>query len=172
MIPYLVTQSDRQISVTTRYVLVDLSDVSGFPHKNTDHIELLTLGIQAALDGVADWSMRIGYVLEVDADNGSVNFIDIKELFMDQSAPAPFPHYFADFRNPRTGRGISLDPTNPVVLSPDDVAGSTNWQTDVTLANPTGVNVAPGAGDLVIELQERSGTETLSFSVSALYGTP
>ena len=152
------------ISATTRYILVDRSDIANFPH-DTDaalRIETLILHLKK-LAAAGVWVVRIGVVEEVDATNGSVKFFHSVVLGDQPSIDLVIP-----FSNSKR-LGMSLDPANTQFVSTADVSGSTNWQTDVNLVNPAGTTVGPGAGDIVIEIEEVAGTTTLTFSITAIY---
>jgi hypothetical protein len=154
-----LTKSD--VAVTTRYILIDKSDTTGFPHDADERLCIEKIEYQFDKEGSFDWIVRIGFVEEVDATNGSVSFFFTK-VIRGITALDNLIDYANTLR-----KGISVD--NVVTKGSDDVSGSTNWQNDVTLDNLTGSNVAPAAGDLVMELEEVTNGAIISFSVTVHY---
>lgn len=149
------------VADTTRYIVVDKSDITAFPHDSDERLCIEKLELQFTREGTGDWIVRIGFVEEVDASNGSVTFFCTKVL-----RGITQLEQVIDYSSP-TRKGISVDEV--VALGSEDVNGSANWQNDVTLANPTGTDTAPGAGDIVMELEEVDGTAIVSFSVTIHY---
>ncbi len=147
------------VAATTRYILVDKSS-SSYPHVAAAELFPKSLNIQLDKEGTGDWILRVGVVEEVDATNGSVTFFHVRQL---RAGHTILNEHVPLILKP----GRTLD--NLTAISSEDVDGSTNWQTDVTLANPTGSNTGPGAGDIVLELEEVDGTATISFSATLEY---
>lgn len=147
------------VAVTTRYILVDKSS-GDYPHVAAAAIFPKSLNVQLDKEGTGDWVLRIGVVEEVDATNGSVTFFYVRHLrggftILNEVIPLSLK------------KGIVLDQLS--AISSEDVDGSTNWQNDANLANPTGSDTPPGAGDIVAEFEEVNGTATVSHSITVEY---
>ena len=148
------------VAVTTRFVLVDKSGTA-WPHTANQGVGVEGVTINLDREGTGDWVLRIGVVEKVDATNGSVNFFIVLQM---RSGT------FLNIYIPLHGKA-NRELTEDKVISSNDVSGSTNWQSDVTLANPTGSDVAPGAVDIVMELVELDGTAIISASVTVEYNS-
>lgn len=165
----LAILSKEAVAASTAYILVDLSLTSTYPHGDADYLTLhsLMLNAEKASDGVYD--VRVGVITELDATNGTAAWVH--EFHLEAVGnPTDSTDRFAqqvDF----DGLALDVDPagTRLVNVIGPTQAGHTNWQTDVTLDNPDGNAVAPAVGDLVVWVEEVSGTGTLDFSLSALY---
>ena len=161
---FLANIAKVDVAATTRYILVDKSDITNYPHANATRLCIEKISYSILKEGTGDWNFRVGFVEEVDASNGSVTFfisIPLRGTIYPQGNTITVD-YSSLLR-----KGITID--EKVSVSSEDVDGSTNWQDDVTLARPVGSNVAPAAGDIVIELEEVDGTSTVSFSATAHY---
>ena len=143
--------SQADVAATTRYLLVDQSNISAFPHKVAAALCIEELEVQVDKEGTGDWVLRVGVVEEADATDGSVTFFYVRQI---RGISSLLEHisYNSPWR-----KGLSLAVSSLAAIGSDDVNDSTNWQTDVTLTNPTGVAAAPGAGDIVVELEEVDG---------------
>jgi len=163
--------SDKAVAATKRYLLVDLSDTTNYPHSAGDWIELLGLDIQLNQAGAGQWDMKVGLVTENDATNGSVYWFAVYIL----SAAGAIAKTLA-FTDPKTGTGLPMKITSDKpenwVTNDSDLA-SANWDNAVAnLTDPLGnANKSPGAGDLVMELTEVSGTTTIDISIRTEYRT-
>ncbi len=176
---YFVSVGAEAVSGSTAYVLVDLSDITNFPHKATTALHLMGLILHAekASDGVYD--IWVGVITEVDATNGTAEWIHVYHLEASGN-PTDSTDRFAqaiDFslggHNPN---GINLRITGGSSLhlaTNQSQAGHVNWQTDTGLASPVGgaggATGKPGAGDLVVWVEEVSGSGTIDFIISAIY---
>ena len=162
------------IAATTPYMLVDLSDSTNYQHVNTNHIHIAAFHITAMPAGTSNWSIHIGTVTEVDATNGSVNWlygIRFSQIL------------YVDAKKDYTLGGANNEELCCTVVGGETVryitndvqTGDTNWQTDTGLASPVGTaggdTGKPGAGDLVMLVTENSGTSTLSVDVTVQYYT-
>ena len=184
--PLLAVVGAEGVAASTAYVLVDLSDTTNYRHKDTNAIHLLGLNLHAekASDGVYD--VWVGVISEVDATNGTAIWLHCWHLEA-VGNPTDSTDRFAgvvDFTfggaNPD---GVNLEVNASTagseklryVVSNLTQASNTNWQTDTGLASPVGAaggsTGKPGAGDLVVWVEEVSGEGTIDFVISALYQT-
>lgn len=166
----------------TPYVLVDLSDTTNFPHTNTSEIHLLGLVVSAekASDGVYD--IWVGVVIENDGTDGSAEWVHCFHIeHIPNNATETTDRFQAvvDFTlggaNPE---GVNLavrSGATPRIVTNLSQANSANWKNNAGLASPVGVaggdTGKPGAGDLVVWVEEVSGSGTIDFCVTAIYET-
>ncbi len=177
--PYLAVLQAEAVAASTAYVLVDLSDSTNFRHFSTNAIVLksIALSSEKASDGVFD--VWVGVITEVDATNGTADWIHVFHLeavgnatdSTDRFAQKLDFHDLDLYVNADTaGSEYILGVTTGI-----QQAGNTNWQTDTGLGSPAGSSGGatgkPGAGDLVVWVEEVSDTGTIDFMISAEYDT-
>ena len=132
------------------------------------------------------YEIKIGVVDEVDASNGSVKWL--RRIHLEASGNPTdstdrFVTYLDFTANGASPDGLNLDVNDTTAASEklyyvitnleDD--GQTTWQTDTGLASPAGgsggTTGRPGAGDLVMLIDEVSGSGTLSGTFAVRYYT-
>ncbi len=172
---YFASLGVEGVAASTPYVLVDLSDNANFPHEKTTALHLLGLVLHAekASDGVYD--VWIGVVTENDATNGSADWIHVYHLEalgnatdstdrFAQTIDFSMGGYDEDGINLHIQGGAGLN-----YVTNQTQAGHTNWQNDTNRVSPVGSTTKPGVGDLVVWVEEVSGTGTIDFILSAVY---
>lgn len=157
---YTVSLQVTALAATTRYVLIDKSDTTGFPHTSDEPLKISRIIVAIAPGGDGNWDVKIGVVEEVDATNGSVTFFH--KVPVDNGNPA---YLVVDYGK----NGYSIEESAAHMVGSGDVDGSTNWQSDTNLTNPAGTTGAPGAGDLVAEVTETDGTTTIDLVITVEY---
>jgi hypothetical protein len=178
---FTVNLGAEAVAASTAYVLVDLDDSTNYPHTDTSFLDLLGLHMVAekATDGAYDiWT---GVIYEVDADNGSAKWLDVWHIeSVDNPTDSTWRgHREVDFTlggaNPDGIRcRVNSGGTGLVYfVGNQEQAGNTNWQTDTGLASPVGAaggaTGKPGAGDIVVWVEEVGGSGTIDFSITATY---
>jgi len=178
---YAATLQAEAVAASTAYVLVDLSDTTNFPHSGTEHLNLLGLVLtsEKASDGVYD--IWVGVITEVDATNGTAQWFQVFHLEASGNATDSTDRFAwqVDYTlgggNPE-GLNLKVDSSSdstPYLVSNISQAGNTNWQTDTGLASPAGAAAGatgkPGDGDIVVWVEEVSGTGTIDFCLTAIY---
>ena len=167
------------IAATTRYVLVDLSDTTNYPHNLTTELHILGLEIDAEMHTTGSFDLWFGAIIEVDASNGTANWIHVLHAEEDTNPTdsAGVLQRSIDCtiggRNPEGWNLQVVSGTLTRIVTNVQEAGDTGWQTDVGLASPVGAAGAatgkPGAGDFVLKLEEVADTGTLDVSITVLY---
>jgi len=176
---YTAVLGAEAVAASTAYMLVDLSDTTNYPHVRTTELHLLWLSLNAekASDGIYD--IWVGAITEVDATNRTADWLHVFHLQHHNNSTDSTDRFaqVVDF----TGgggmeQGINCNITGGAlthVVTNQQQAGNTNWQTDVGLASPVaaagGATGKPGPGDLVVWVEEVSGTGTIDFSITAHY---
>ena len=158
---FLASLALADVAATTGYIIVDKSDTTNYPHGSANPIIVKSVRVEAQTEGAdAEYNIRIGVLEEADGTDGTTRWFYEARI----DAPARLEEHvrYAD-------EGLSCD-TTPGFIGTRN-ATNTRFQTDVTIANPTGSNVAPGAGDIVAELVEIAGTGTISATLQVEYVT-
>ena len=163
------------VAASTPYVVVDLSDVTNFPHTETNRLHVLGVVFHAekASDGVYD--VWLGTVTENDTTDGSASFFHVFHIEASGNATDSTDRFAQaiDFTmggaNPN---GVNLDVVAGALVSwvtNQTQANSANWDSDANRTSPVGATTSPSPGDFVIWVEEVSGTGTLDFTLTAIY---
>ena len=172
---HVVTLGAEAVAASTPYVLVDLSDVTNFPHSLIQELHLLGLILSAekASDGVYD--VWVGVVTENDATDGSVTWVHCFHLEAVGNPTDSTDRFHAqvDFTlGGRNSEGVNLAVVSGALTrfaSNLTQADNVNWQNDTNRASPVGATTKPGVGDIVVWVEEVSGTGTLDFCLTGIY---
>ena len=162
------------VAATTNYVLIDLSDVTNFPHLFVNRVILHNLRLhgEKAADGAYD--IWVGVVTRVDATNGDVSWIHVFHLEASGNPTDSTDRFAQEQAFGPTDLGIVGGAAVSFVTNQSEVT-NTAWQTDVGLASPVGAaggaTGKPGVGDVVVRVEEVSGAGTIDFVLSADYDT-
>lgn len=157
------------------FVLVDLSDTVNFPHTETGKVRVYSIHVDIERGETAasgEYIVYIGVITEVDATDGSTKWIAVMHEETDHQATDDAAKSFYIWQWPE-GLDLEISGGAPV-MGVSNVGHSANviWQTDVALDSPIGdASNAPGAGDLVMFVDETGGTGTISLSVTVHYIT-
>lgn len=175
MSEYFAAFGVEAIAASTAYVLIDLSDTTNYPHTETDAITLdrLRIHCEKASDGVYD--IWIGVVIENDATDGTAQWIHAFHLESVHNATDSTDRFATELEFPD---GLNLKVSNGSlvsILTNSQQADSSNWQNDTGLLSPAGAGGGstgrPGVGDLVVWVEEVSGTGTIDLWIGAHYRT-
>jgi len=149
------------LTASQDFQLIDISDLSGYPHSNTGYGHLEWVNISVDSDTNGDYTLSIGYLENVDATDG-----DFKEVFSitrSKQTGNSFGGFFNMAPNgPRGSNGFVATS----VSSLNDIA----FQTDVNLAttlSPGATATPSGNNDLVLRVTRNAGT--IKVSVQAGY---
>lgn len=163
------------LAATERFVLVDLSDTVNFPHSETGRIRVYKISVdiergENAANG--EYIVYIGVVIEVDATDGSTKWSVVMHEEVDDQATDGVAKRHYEFG---WNEGLDLEVSGGALVRGVSNAGDTDnvgWQTDVALDSPAGdAASAPGAGDLVMLVEETGGTGSISICVTVQYIT-
>ena len=176
--PNVVSLGVEGVSASTPYVLIDLSNAAGYPHTATGQVHLkgLMLNTEKASDGVYDiWA---GVVLENDATDGSVSYFDVFHIQAVGNATDSTDRMYVarDYTlggaNPQ-GLNLFVDDSGstPFFLTNQGSADDTTYESDDEVTSPLDDTTVMAAGDVIVWIEEVSGTGTLDFSLLAIYDT-
>jgi len=151
-----------------RFIVIDLSDTTNYPHSETDHVILKEIIYTACLDAnTGSWEITFGTVTRIDATNGDVTWYNGSKITNKGCYAMPklqqYPYYGLDL----TQSGTTLTYVNSGYKDTNSV----QWQTDVNLTTFLGGSAAPGDGDLVIFFDEESDGAGLYFTAQLIYRT-
>lgn len=178
--PFVAAMDFEAIAASTFYSLIDLSDTTNFRHKETSAIILkaLTLHAEKAADG--DFDIWVGVVTEVDAENGSVEWIHKFHLSASGN-PTDKTDRFAQKINFESSLDLIVNADTAgsefleYVKSNGKLSGNAGLQNDTGLAGPCGAAAGdtgkPGAGDLIVYVEEVADVGTIDFFIEAEYYT-
>ena len=162
------------VAASTAYVLVDLSDTTNYPHRESNWLNLLGCVLSAETHSDGQFDLWIGAVTENDGTNGSADWVHCFHVQNRDNATDDTGHFYshADFTlGGAFPDGIKLKVASDEYTdfatnqSQDD---NTNWQNDTNRVSPTG-NVKPAVGDLVLWVEETADAGTLDFSLTVFY---
>lgn len=147
------------VDATTGYVLVDLSDTVNYPHNFTGRLYLCGYQVSINPNDSFVGEVLIGYLENVDADNGDFKTVLCWKMEKRSSNVADSNVY--DF---------------PISVASDDFLVPSNtddtiWQTDVALASPydnvPAYTTMPGNGDIAMKIVRTAGE--VSIGITILY---
>ena len=136
-------------------MLVDLSDITNWPHTNTGHIIIEYIILEVDPDANFLGEVKFGFLSSVDVENGDFNQI----LDIDMARKSDLLVETLDFGS----HGIDLRANH--WFGPT-TANSTLFQTDVNLLGPDGATSYPsGNGDFAMIIERSAGAVDVSVTV-------
>ncbi len=149
------------IITTTAYMLVDISNVAVWKHTNTDHIIIDHFLIEVDPNTQFTGEIKIGFLTNVDGDNGDFNQI----LDVDLAQKSDLIVEDLEFGS----HGLHCQASThfgPIIVN------STLFQTDVDLGgpdDPATLTYPSGDGDLAMIIERSAGT--VDVSITMIYET-
>lgn len=149
------------VATETAFMLIDISDTTNWKHKNTDHIIIDHILLQADPDANYLGEIKVGFLSNVDATNGDFNLI----IDLDLAKKSDLLIENIQFGT----HGFHCQTTThfgPIV------ADSTLFQTDVNLGGPDDASTLTypsGNGDLVLLVERTAGA--VDVSITLVYET-
>ncbi len=146
------------VELQKAFMLVDISDTTNWKHTNTDHIIIRNILIQVDPDATFLGEVNIGFLTNVDGDNGDFNTIVDIDLAKKSDLIVENLKFAGGFHCQSSSHFGPID------------ANSTLFQTDVNLAGPNGATSFPsGNGDLVMVIERSAGA--VDVSITLIYET-
>lgn len=148
------------VEADTGFMLVDVSNTSAWKHEGTDHIDLEYVHINIDPDTNYRGDIYLGFLSNVDADNGDLNII--RTWHFGQGSDKIVDDMV-------WGQGGHFECTLINHFGPIQ-ANSALWQTDVNLVGPPGGAAAypSGNGDLVLRIARTAGKVDLAITLGYL----
>lgn len=148
-------------NTSTAAVVIDLSDTTNFPHKNSRELNIDSLRISVDKVAASTFTVKVGVVNFVNASTGSITWFYSEEGVVNVSNTnvIGFYDYRPDFIRARVNESSTQDTdgATPYIISNDTTSGSTTYQTDVRLPSMLAAGAIPARGDLVIFVQTGAG---------------
>lgn len=149
-------------NTSTAAVVIDLSDTTNFPHKQTRALNINSIRIELDKVAASTCSVKLGVVNMVNPSTGSVTWFYNKshEVNVSNTDIRDFLNYVPNYIPCRVNKNAdSVDGSTPYILSNDTTSGSTIYQTDVNLPSPLAAGTTkPGTGDVVMSVQTGGAT--------------
>ena len=150
-----VVHIDGDVSASTGFMVIDLSDTTNWPYAETGHIDVVYIVINVNPTGTFSGDIQLGFLTNVDGENGDFN--GIMEIHMDKKQDSITQMMnFGAFE-------MSLESAHwfgPIT------ANDTTWQTDVNLIGPDGATSYPaGAGDLVMKIEVSASSVAVGMTI-------
>jgi len=174
---YSTLLSKEAVAASTWYILVDLSDTTNYSHPSgTQVVSLLGLELESekASDGVYD--IWVGVVRENDATNGSADWVKVWHIEASGNPTDSTDRFSgsADFTaqgtNPK-GLDCSIVSSRLAYMRGPNSGDQTALQNDAgDLASAAGgSSLSTVAGDVVVYVEEISGTGTIDLALTCQY---
>lgn len=144
------------VAVQTAFMLIDISDITNWPHKNTDHVVIRHLLVEVDPDAMYLGEVKIGFLSNVDATNGDFNQIIDFDMAKKSDLAIEDLTFTGGFHCQL------LTHFGPILVN------STLFQTDVNLGgpdDPSTLTYPSGDGDLVMLIERDAGTVDVSTTI-------
>lgn len=148
------------VATQTAFMLIDISDTTNWKHTGTDHVIIDHILIEVDPDNSYLGEVKIGFLTEVDGDNG--NFNQIIDFDMAKKSDLAIEDL-------KFGTGFHCQASThfgPMLVN------STLFQTDLDLGGPDDpgtITYPSGNGDLVTLIEVAAGT--VDVSITLVYET-
>ena len=147
------------VTTSSNYILVDLSDTVNYPHDNTDYTQLEHMRIGIDADNQADYEITVGYIKYQSATGGTFNHLYSFSGDKNVGQNTQEYIYFGEF-GPKMKNGYVL--SNDIVTS--SVYGP-NSQLRSTLDSSV-ANTYVGVGDIVVNIIRNAGSFNLTINMA------
>ena len=150
-----VVHIDGDVSATTGFMVIDLSDTTNWPHTNTGHIDIVYIVLNVNPTATFSGDIQLGFLTNVDGTDGDFN--GIMEIHMDkkQDSITQMMNFGAFELSLETAHWFGPTTTN-----------DTTWQTDVDLIGPDGNASFPaGNGVLVMKIEVTASSVAVGMTI-------
>lgn len=155
------------IAADTDYVLIDLSDTTNYPHDVATAIILKRIHIDLETESSGVYDILVGVVKENDATDGSVAWVARFQLESGDPDRLSFNLEWP------SGLNCKIASDAPVYfLTGANEDDNVKWKNDATFISPLdddGDEQVCAAGDIVLRIEEVSGTGTVDLFAEAEY---
>lgn len=160
---FRVHYSEAGLAAAKDIIMIDVSDITNFPHSKTGTVHITKLEISIKIDATFAGTLELGFLKNVDASNGDLYTFKkytfgagaVQNIYEDKSASPDSPIICSDT--------YVLTQT----IAVDDAA----FQSDVALPSPyddaAAYTTVSGDGDIVLRITRSAGT--IDFNVSIQY---
>jgi len=150
-----VVHIDGDVSATTGFMVIDLSNTTSWAHTNTGHIDIVYIVLNVNPTATFSGDIQLGFLSAVDGTDGDFN--GIMEIHMDKKQDSITQMMnFGAFE-------MSLELAH--WFGPT-TANDATWQTDVKLLGPDGLaQYKSGNGDLVMKIDVTASSVAVGITV-------
>ncbi|MHA2329811.1 MAG: hypothetical protein ACXACR_14945 [Candidatus Hodarchaeales archaeon] len=148
------------VDTTSRFILIDVSDITNYPHDSNTYIHLEDLDVQIDAAAAASYEIELVFLENVDATDGDEYMVwhtsGTKQTGQNKEI------YLNWYPNGPRCRSLSVA-THSISLN------NVNYQTDVnmrTVLDPTTADTSPGAGDIILVITIAAGSINCSVNLS------
>jgi hypothetical protein len=157
------------IAASTTAILVDLSDITNFPHSKTGYVVVNALRVNIDKAAASTGTVRIGLIVAISTTVGSVEWIHTTNF--DRDTVSTHLEEMINFAPACIRAYANTSGATPYLIG-ISTANSTLFQSDVNLPTtyqPSGA-VAPAVGDLVLRY-DAIGSTAMDIEVELWYDT-
>lgn len=161
-------------TTSTTTIVIDLSNTTDWPHKNTREINISSVRIEVDKVAASTGTVRLGVVNFVNTSTGSVTWFAEKSLLNNVSNGDNdlYRNYSPNYIRTRVEGGQNITSgLTPYLFSVNRSSGSTSYQSDIVLPTLAGTFVAPGRGDVIVEISKTS-LSPWTVNIEIQYHTP
>lgn len=158
-------------NISTSAVIIDLSNTTNYPHKETGNINISSIRIDVDKAAASTCTVRLGVVTFVNTSTGSITWFASRAFRLNASntSPSPFIHYAPNYLNLKAeSAGVDVTGTTPNLISNLLTAGSSEFQSDLLIPG-TYTSVAPVRGDIILQIN--NGTAATDVKVEIQYSS-
>ena len=166
--PFTAVLSADAIAASTMYQIIDLSDAANYPHTATNQLILKRIRLNCEKDTIGIFRVKVGIVIENDGTDGSATWLHTFHLEANGN-PTDGTDRFAQEHTFNLDCQVSAGALVNYV-SNDVLAANALLKNDVARTSPVGTG-NPGAGDLMVYVEEITDGGTIDVTISADYDT-
>lgn len=149
----------KEFTTSEKLILIDLSDIVNYPHKNTNYIHIDYMRIETDATATANYLILFGFLDTVTATSGNrysyTHTIASRTLNQNKEIILPYAP-----NGPKCKVGY--------ITTSEVSTADTSYQTDVNLAstlNPLVQNTPSGSGDVIMEVTVNAGTVDIAVDI-------
>jgi len=151
-------------TVSTSTILIDRSDITNYPHKLTNAIDISFININLDKATTSSGTIKIGVIVSINATDADVHFFSGIDFANSTGTHIEMKENIT----PSTIR-TQVKSSSPLFFVTNDTSlTDTDFQNDTSIPNAVGGTATPEVGDIVLQVT-RTGTELLSFNIQVLY---
>ena len=163
-VPYNVCVAAGSVGGDDALIAIDLSDTTNYPHARTSEVVMRGIFSQGSLDATNHWDVYWGVVLENDATDGSVMWL--QRQHRDRIANFDIQRlYGSNGLNLRVTDGALVYATSNISLT-----SSAIFSSGAVITSSVGTS-SPGVGDVVVWMDEVDDGAILEYAVCFDYDT-
>jgi hypothetical protein len=161
-----VVYTSPAVAASTAAIIVDLSDTTNWPHKNTSGINVSGLWVDVDKAGASTDTVKVGVVTNIDASSGTVKWFFVAANTANRVST---PGLQSPIIEGIVRTKVNSSNVTPYILTNNSSSQSTIFQTDVLLPTANGTFVAPAVGDIVAFIEGGGAAATATATIHLIY---